>query len=202
MHDYYRILGVARGASPQIAKIAFEGKMKALADPAYAASPAEKREEERLLREAVVTLTVPAKRGPYDGKLAAFEAANAEAPSRPAWLVPAALAAVVALAAGGLWVNNAREKERLRLEEERLAMEKETARRQADAEEARIREMQARREESAALVRERNEQARIQRERADYERWRRTQEAQARYNETAQERAARNAVYEKQREEE
>ena len=28
MHDYYRILGVARGASPQIAKIAFEGKMK------------------------------------------------------------------------------------------------------------------------------------------------------------------------------
>jgi curved DNA-binding protein CbpA len=201
VHDYYQVLGVARNASPQIMKLAFEGKLKALADPAYAATPAEKREEERLLREALVTLTVPAKRAPYDAKLEAFEA-EGPAAKRPAWLVPAALASVLALAAGGMWVNQSREKERLRLAEERLAMEKETARRSADAEDARIREAQARREEAVAVTRERSEQLRVQRERAEYERWRRTQEAQARYADSAQERQARNEIYAKQREEE
>lgn len=205
MHDYYRILGVARDASPQLAKIAFEGRMKALADPAYAAPPAEKREEERLLREALVTLTMPAKRGPYDAKLAAFEEAGSRRPSRPAWLVPSALA-VVALAAGAGWLEHSREQGRLQADRERqrLAGEAQAERRRAEAEahEARVREMQDRREEAAAASRERSETYRIQRERAEYERLRRAQEAQARSAQQAAERQERNALYAKQREEE
>jgi len=62
MHDYYRILGIARDASPQVVKYAFEGKAKALAEPAYAASPAEKRgEEPRYRLQSVRRKAKPAK---------------------------------------------------------------------------------------------------------------------------------------------
>ena len=118
MHDYYLLLGIARNASAQVVKFAFEGRMKALGDPAYAASPGEKREEERLLKEAFVTLSMAAKRGPYDAKLAAFEGqGGAVATSRPAWYVPAMAVACLALVAAGLWVNHSRDKERIRLGE-------------------------------------------------------------------------------------
>ncbi len=205
MHDFYQVLGVARDASPKLVKLAFEGKLKALADPAYGASPADRREEERLLREAFVTLSMEAKRGPYDAKLAAFEEEGAgNGFSRPGWHVPAAVATCVALAAGAYWVSDSREKERMRLEGQRLAMErqKEDERRKAQAEEARLLELQERREAVVARTRESSEQMRIQRERADYDRLRRTEEAQARYGESARERQERNALHEKQREEE
>ena len=203
MHDYYQVLGIARDASPQVVKYAFEGKAKALADPAYAASPAEKREEERLLKEAYITLSVPAKRGAYDAKLFAFEDEAAAAGSpRPAWLVPAIAAALVALAAGGVWTNHSREKERLRLEEQRIALEKDSARRKAEDEAERIREAQARQEASSEQYRLRNEQLRMQRERADYDRWRRTEEMRARQGESMRESQERRAAMEKQREEE
>jgi curved DNA-binding protein CbpA len=203
MHDYYQVLGVARDASPPVVKYAFEGKAKALADPAYAASPEEKREEERLLREAYVTLSVPAKRSAYDAKLAAFESAPASgASSRPPWLVPAVAAAVVAVAAGGLLANHAREKERLRIEEQRIALEKEEARRKSDLEDERIRELRARQEESTEQARLRGEQLRMQRERVEYERWKRTEEMRARQGESMRESQERRAAAEKQREEE
>jgi hypothetical protein len=203
MHDYYRILGIARDASPQVVKFAFEGKAKALADPAYAASPEEKREEERLLKEAFITLSVPAKRGAYDAKLSAFEEeAVAARPSRPAWLVPAIAAAVVAVSAAGVWTNHSREKERLRLEEERIAMDKEYTRRKAENEAARIRELQAGQEASTEQARLRGEQLRMQRERAEYDRWKRTEEAQARQGQSMRESQERRVAMEKQREEE
>ena len=203
MLDYYQVLGIARDASPQVVKYAFEGKAKALADPAYAASPAEKREEERLLKEAYITLSVPAKRSAYDAKLSAFEdEAAAARSSRPAWLVPAVAAALVAVAAGGLWTNHSREKERLRLEDERIAMEKENTRRKAEREAERIRELQGRYEDSTEQARLRGEQLRMQRERADYERWKRTEEMRARQGESMRQSEERRAVAEKLREEE
>ena len=203
MQDHYQILGIARDASPQVVRFAFEGKMKALADPAYAAPTAEKREEERRLKEAFVTLSVPAKRGPYDGKLAAFEEQlAASAGRRPPWLVPAAVVACVALAAGALWNSHSREKERVRLEEGRVAMEKENARRKAQAEDERLGELEARREEVIEATRQRAEQARIQRERTDYDRLKRTQEAQVRYSDSARQRQELNALRETQRVEE
>lgn len=201
MHDYYQILGIARDASPQVVKFAFEGKMKAVADPAYAASPEEKREEERLLKEAFVTLSLPAKRGPYDEKLAAFESGPAGADSRPAWLAPAAVVAVLAIGGSMAWVNHSREQERQRLEAERVAVQEEEARRRADREAERIREAEARREEFDARNRERNEQYQAQRERAELERWRRSVDAQARQGDYARESRERNAAYEARREE-
>lgn len=201
MHDYYQILGIARDASPQVVKFAFEGKMKAVADPAYVASPAEKREEERLLKEAFVTLSMPAKRGPYDEKLAAFESGAGGGASRPAWLVPAAVVAVLAIGASMAWVNHSREQERQRLEAERVAAQEEEARRRAEREAERIREAEARQEEFDARNRERNEQYRAQRERADLERWRRSVDAQARQGDYARESRERNAAYEARREE-
>jgi hypothetical protein len=203
MHDYYQILGIARDASPQLVRFAFEGKSKALADPAYAASPAEKREEERLLKEAFVTLSVPAKRVAYDAKLSDFEGAAAvERAWRPTWLIPAVAASVVALAAVGLWTNHSREKERLRIEEQRVSLDKENARRKAEDDAERIRENQARQEASTEQARLRGEQLRMQRERTEYDRWKRTEEMRARQGDAMRESQERRLATDKQREEE
>ncbi|MBL0141195.1 MAG: hypothetical protein IPP91_03815 [Betaproteobacteria bacterium] len=202
MHDYYHVLGIGRSASAQIARLAFDGKMKALADPAYAASAEEKRAEERLLREAFVTLSVPAKRGPYDAKLAAFEdQGGAGTGSRPAWFAPAIGLGILVVAASGIWMNHSNDKERLRMEEERLAMEKENTRRKADLDAERIRDYKARQDEASETARSRNEQQRVARERVDYDRWRRTEELRAVQSEAARASLESRAKNEKLREE-
>lgn len=199
VRDFYEVLGVPRDASPKLVQLAFEGKMKALADPAYAASPAEKREEERLLKEAFVTLSNPAKRGPYDEKLAAFEEQASAAPSRPAWLVPAVAAALVVAIGGGILSRHLEDRERQRVEAERQARQEEEARLRAIAREEREREMTAQREAREAEMQARNEQYRTQRERADFERWRSSVDQQARYGESLRQQQDRNALYEAQR---
>lgn len=202
MHDFYQVLGIPRDASPQVVRFAFEGKMQAVADPAYAASAADKREEERLLKEAYVTLSVVAKRAPYDEKLAAWEAGDGgeDSPRFP-WRLAAAAVAVVALAAGGYWaVEQSREKERIRLEEERATLARESARRAAKIEEARLEELYERREEAQALSRERSERRRIERERADYDRARRYEDMNVRRAEAARASQERRSVLEERRE--
>jgi len=124
VHDYYQVLGIAPDASAPVVRIAFEARLKALADPASTASAAERREEERLLREAFVTLSVPAKRGPYDERLRAGEAAAAaEPPAVRGRLLAGVAAAGVAIAVFAFAVGQWRENERLRLEAARVAKE-------------------------------------------------------------------------------
>lgn len=206
MHDFYRLLGIARDASAQVVRFAFEGKLKALADPAYTASPAEKREEERLLREALVTLTVAAKREAYDAKLAAFEeGGGANASRRRSLALPAVLAAFVAVAALAWWKERADVRERVRIEEARAAAQAERDRLAAEREAKRQEELQAlqeRREEAMALSRERNERLRVQRERADYDRQRRYEEMRVRQAESARESRERRTALEERRAEE
>ncbi len=204
MHDYYQLLGVARNASPQVIKIAFEGKLKSLADPAYAAAPEVKRSEERLLRDAYVTLSVPAKRGPYDAKLAAAEEAGAEsAGSRPHWLWPSlAVAALVAVIAGAYWVDYSKEQERLRIEAQKVELQRETARRKAEQDAERLKLQQARQEEAIRRSRAHEEQVWMQRDRAEWERQRRVEESRAQQNEYSRQQKERRERDEGLREEE
>lgn len=204
MHDYYLLLGVARNASPQVIKIAFEGKLKSLADPAYAASPEQKRDEERLLRDAYVTLTVPAKRGPYDAKLlAAEEAAAAASGDRPRWLWPAlAAGTLVAVVAGAFWVEHTKEQERLRIEAQKVELQRETARRKADQDAERLKLQQARQEEALRRSRAHEEQVWMQRDRAEYERHRRMEESRVYQSESQRAQQERRERDERLREEE
>jgi len=135
MQNFYATLGVTHEVTPQIAKIAYEGKMRALAKSGL--PEAEKRSEERLLSQAYATLSSPAKKDWYDKqwlKHGEREEMDAVASNRRGWFV-AASASILLI--GGLsfyYVNRANERERLRLEEVRLANEKEAATKRAELE--------------------------------------------------------------------
>ena len=64
MDNYYQLLGIARAATPVEVKAAFQAKMKALeASPVHG----EHREaQEKMLRQAFLTLLDPGKRSRYD----------------------------------------------------------------------------------------------------------------------------------------
>ena len=64
MKDYYEILGVARDATPNAVKIAYEGRMK----KAARLSDKKRAAEERLLNEAYAILSNPAKREHFDSQ--------------------------------------------------------------------------------------------------------------------------------------
>jgi hypothetical protein len=162
MENYYQVLGVPRSASASIVKIAYEGKRKALANAEL--SEAERRAEERALEQAYVTLSNPAKKEWYDGKIdshAEVEDAAVASSHFKGWFVAAALALVLISGIGYYFVERASAREKLRLEEQRIAVEREKAQAQAEAERVRLQlaeDAQRFRQESetrAAALRER-----------------------------------------------
>lgn len=161
MQNYYELLGVSRDATPRIVTIAYEGKLKALAKSGL--SEAERLEEERNLERAHVTLSNPAKKAWYDKQL---EGAPAHGPADRRGLY-AVLAVVLVLVAGGAWYSLERSKARelVRLEEQRIAVEQERIRHQAEIEKARLQETQQAREQGYDYRRESAAASRAERER-------------------------------------
>lgn len=202
MEDFYQVLGIPRGASAQLVRIAFEGKMKALDDPRFPLTPEARRAEELLLKNAHVTLTVDAKRAVYDEKLDAFlanpKAGKAGMPrlrnSHFAFI--SILVAVVVLGIGAQLVERSRERDRLKLEQERLAVERDRMAKQLELDEERFKDAQARKDYADEQTRQRNEQYRVSRERADYDRWRNATDAQSRYSDRQSSAAEMRSAYE------
>jgi curved DNA-binding protein CbpA len=139
VEDHYQALGVSRSATASVVKIAYEGKLKALAKADL--SEAERRAEERALEQAYVTLSNPAKREWYDGKIddhAEVEEAAAASSRSKGWFAAAMLALVLISGIGYYLVDRANARERVRLEEQRIVIERESARAQAEAERVRL----------------------------------------------------------------
>jgi hypothetical protein len=139
MDNFYQALGVSRSATPSVVKIAYEGKLKALAKADL--SDSERRAEERDLEKAYVTLSNPAKKEWYDGQLdshADFEDAAVASSHRKGWFVASALALVLIAGVGYYFVDRANARERIRLEEQRIALERESAQARAEAERIRL----------------------------------------------------------------
>ncbi|HUQ27457.1 MAG TPA: DnaJ domain-containing protein [Usitatibacter sp.] len=143
MSNYYELLGVSRGASASVVKIAYDGKLKALAKSAT--SEAERRSEEKELERAYVTLSNPAKASWYDKQLDK-DASEASAATGRGTLIGAGVVVLV-LAAGIGWyfVERAHkleslrvEGERLKTEQARLALEREKEERVKEIERARL----------------------------------------------------------------
>jgi colicin import membrane protein len=184
MPDHYEILGIPRHASERMVQLAYDGKMKALADPDYAASARERREEEERLREAFATLSHPLKRVAYDARLEAIEAGGDD--DAQGWLTRGRLALIgvlLAVVAGG-WIWNERLRAREREEVARADRAREEARQavwkeRAEAAEARREAQRLEEEAGIAAGRQWQERTDLERERAAYEAQRRAQEAQA-----------------------
>jgi hypothetical protein len=174
MQSYYELLGVAHDANPQIVKIAYGGKLKALA--AAGLPEAERKAEERLLEQAYVTLSNPAKKSWYDKQLAGAQAEPGGGSARKGLI--AAVAIVAVLIAGGAWYSLERSKvrEAVRLEEQRLAIEQERLRHQLEIEKARLEDTQQGRDQGYGYRRENDQANRAERER-------RAEEARARAEE-------------------
>ena len=182
MQNYYQILGVAPDASEQVIRIAVEGRLKALDDPRFPLSPEQRREEERSLREILVTLTVDAKRAVYDAKLYDPEAfAPVRARGQNTGLIfVAVMVAVVVLGFGAFAVERSRDREQARLEAERLTIERERLAHESEMDRLRAAE-QREREDSAERARQaRTLNTQSARERDDIERWRRTTDSNLR----------------------
>lgn len=156
LQDHYQVLGIAPDASAQVVRIAYEGRMKALADSGSTASADERRDEERRLKEAFVTLSLPAKRGPYDEKLRAIQAATEGSGPRRGrtWAIVAVAGVAVAILAFA--VGQWRQGERNRLEADRVAKERAAMEAQraekARLEAGRAQETQKREAETAELA--------------------------------------------------
>ena len=139
MQNYYELLGVSHDVTPAIAKIAYEGKLKALAKADL--GEAERQAEERELAKAHATLSNPAKKEWYDKQRAMHgerEERAARASHRTGWIVGGVVAAFLVVGVGWMLVSRANERERVRLEEQRIALEQEKARQAADIEQARL----------------------------------------------------------------
>jgi hypothetical protein len=144
MNNYYQILGVPHDAAASIVTIAYEGKVKALAKADL--TDAERRTEERLLEQAYVTLSNPAKRQWFDKQFAQHVEAEHKAAAHGSHRGLYTTAAVVMVLVAGIAyykVEQNKERERVRIEEQRIALEQEKLRAAADIEKARLDETQA-----------------------------------------------------------
>ena len=177
MQNYYELLGVSHDATPQVVKIAYGGKLKALG--AAGLSDAERKAEERLLEQAYVTLSNPAKKSWYDNQLAGVRAEPGDGSAKKGLI--AAVAIVAVLIAGGAWYSLERSKvrEAVRLEEQRLAIEQERLRHQLEIEKARLEETQQGRDQGYGFRREVDQSSRAERERRAEEARARTEEGRA-----------------------
>ena len=139
MENHYQALGVPRSASASVVKIAYEGKLKALAKAEL--SDSERRAEERALEQAYVTLSNPAKKEWYDGRIDAHaegEAAAVASSHHKGWFAAGALALILIAGTGYYFVERANARERIRLEEQRIAIEREKVQAEAEAERTRL----------------------------------------------------------------
>lgn len=183
MNNYYQVLGVAHDASPAIVKIAYEGKLKAAAK----LPEAERKAEERLLEQAYVTLSNPAKKSWYDKQ---FEQAESEASSggKKGLVIAAVVVGALAVGIGWYTLERSKQRERVRLEEARIAIEAEKARAQAEIEQARLLETQQAREQVMDFARQTQQDSRAYQERAYQDRQRGVEEDRA-YQAQARDRA-------------
>jgi hypothetical protein len=175
--NYYDALGVAHNATPAVVKIAYEGKVKRLA----ALSEAEKTVEKKVLDEAFAILSNPAKKAWYDARLEEHhdKAEDGSSSARKPLAIGLAVAAIVLGGSAYYMSERSKERERVHLEEERIALEREKARRQAELEELRLKDAQASRQENLDYRRAREAQYRSDRERMEWERAVRAQESRA-----------------------
>ena len=170
MTNYYQVLGVSENATAEILKIAYEGRLKALARAKM--DEAERKAEEALLRQAYGTLTNPARRATHDAQLEG--AAEREARSSRNTTIGVVAGLAVVLVGGVAWYFSDRSAraERIRLEEKRIAREAEDLRRQVEtdriAKERRDRD--AAYAQDAAYRKEEDDRRRVERERSTYNR--------------------------------
>ena len=173
MQDYYQVLGVSEQSPVSVIRIAFEGKVKALR--ASSMSEAERNAEDRLLRQAFVTLTDPIRKAWYDRKLEKErEALTSEVPK---WAAVAAVALVTAgfTALGFQTVERSRERDIAYYEGLRIDAEQAKVRAATLVQLAQVAEAKAAREADNALRREREVRDWMERDR-NYS------SVQARYN--------------------
>jgi curved DNA-binding protein CbpA len=147
MNNYYQLLGVSRGASPSVVKIAYEGKLKALA--ASGLDEAQRKAEAKELEKAYVTLSNDAKAKWYDAQLEKQAAAESAAPGRGTVIAVAVVMALFAAGIGWYFVERTHkiealrvEGERLKAEQVRLLAEREREEREKDLERARLEQQQ------------------------------------------------------------
>lgn len=170
MTNYYTALGVSENAAPEIIRIAYEGRLKALAKAGV--REAERKAEEDLLERAFETLSNESRRAAYDAKLDA--SAEQAARGSPATTFALIGITVAVLVGGTAWYMNERSSklEQIRFEEARIAREADELERRAATDQAE----KERRDSDAAYAREmaqrREEQDRhrVARERMNYER--------------------------------
>jgi hypothetical protein len=139
MLDYYQVLGVPHDASDKIIKIAYEGKLKSLGKAEL--SETELKNEQRLLEQAYVTLTNPAKRSWHDKQLDAEHHAAEDAArtrNRMGWFAAAVLAILLVAGSSYYGVHRIDQREKNRLEELRIANAKAKEEARAAAEEERL----------------------------------------------------------------
>ena len=118
-------------------KIAYEGKLKALAKAGLADS--ERQAEERLLERAYATLSDDTKRERYDQQLDEHlerQEKAAQGSGKRGWIVGVVALLIVGTSFGAYINSRNSARERIRLEEERIVREHEEAKRHAEAEEA------------------------------------------------------------------
>ena len=170
MQNHYQVLGVSVGATPEVLRIAFEGRLKALAK-ARLGEP-ERKAEEAALRLAYGTLTNPARRAAFDAQLEG--AGEREARSSRNTTIAVVAAVLVAVVAGLGWYFSERgaRAERIRLEEARIAREAEELRYRVATEKAdkERREREAAYAQESAARREERDRQRVERERTQYQR--------------------------------
>jgi len=187
MRDHYDILGIPRTSSDRMVKIAYEAKMKALDDPGYQVPASVRREEERQLRLAQATLSVPHLRAAYDARL---DEQDDEGEAR-GWVPRGriALVAILLAVSAGAWLLYDRVQSRERAEIAR-AEKAEKDRREArwrervEANEARREAMRQEEEAAIAAGKKWQESSDWERERALDERRRQAQEAKDRAEES------------------
>ncbi|QJR10617.1 hypothetical protein DSM104443_01681 [Usitatibacter rugosus] len=176
MQDYYQVLGVSEQATPAVIQIAFEGKLKALHQCPM--NETERMAEDRLLRQAFVTLTHPARKTWYDMQLERDRAALTAMP--PRWRAVAIVAMVTVGFTSFAWhaVDRSQERDRRYAEALRVEAEQAKVRAEAAVQLAQLAEAKEAREAEYALRREREMRYWIERDR-NYS------NAQSRYNEVA-----------------
>jgi len=173
MQDYYQVLGVSEQSTLAVIRIAFEGKVKALRSSSL--GEADRNAEDRLLRQAFVTLTDPIRKAWYDRKLEKEREALTAMP--PQWAALAAVAVVTAGFTALAWqtVERSRERDVAYYEGLRLDAEQAKARAAAQVRLAELAEAKAAREVEVALRQDREMRNWIDRDR-NYS------NVQARYN--------------------
>lgn len=176
MLSYYQALGIPRDSPSHIVRMAHDSKLRALAKAPL--SPEERRIEERLLQEALVTLSDPATKSWYDRQLLRRTQPAGESslsPSKTAWFAIVLVAAILTTGAAYTGVERGRERSRLQIEEQRLAVERARLQAEGEIEQARLQDSQRQLQDR----REYDYRATFERDRANYTREQRINEDRA-----------------------